>query len=134
MPNKKSVVLAVVVAYFAYRFYARRNGAAIEPPTQYAPVVQTANGPVRGLVSLSRDGRPYHEYRGLPYGVVAERFGDSEPYAGKWGEGEDGPRNATEFGSECLQMGMLIGNIGGEEDCLFLNVYAPKPAVGKVRA
>ena len=36
----------------------------------------------------------------------------------------EGVRNAIDFGSMCAQGS--LGNIVGEEDCLFLNVYTPQ--------
>jgi para-nitrobenzyl esterase len=36
------------------------------------------------------------------------------------------PQNATQFGSHCPQTASPFGNATATEDCLFLNVYAPK--------
>lgn len=37
----------------------------------------------------------------------------------KW----EGVRDASRYGSQCLQLEMLLGLILGDEDCLFLNVF-----------
>lgn len=34
---------------------------------RYSPIVNTTLGEVRGLVSVSRDGREYYEFRGISY-------------------------------------------------------------------
>lgn len=42
---------------------------------QDAPVVQTKHGLIEGTHDgVSRDGRPFYQFRGIQYAVVEERF------------------------------------------------------------
>lgn len=38
-------------------------------------VVNTSQGELLGNAKLSRNGRTYHEFLGIPYGKVEKRFG-----------------------------------------------------------
>lgn len=74
-----------------------------------------------------------YEYLGVPYAaapVGALRWRAPEPLA-RW----DGTREATRHGNACPQFGSPFAGlpipsdrIGGEEDCLYLDIYAPKTA------
>ncbi|CAG7730246.1 unnamed protein product, partial [Allacma fusca] len=77
-------------------------------------VIKIQAGSIKGAKELSRNGRHFHQFLGIPYGHVSHRFMESEP-SKPW----EGIKDATEFGSACLQVGQ------GEEDCLFVNVYTP---------
>ncbi len=52
----------VLLAYFYYnsKFGARKNKAP-------SPIVRTKNGQLVGITSLSRDGKKFYEYNGIPY-------------------------------------------------------------------
>jgi carboxylesterase type B len=106
--------LTIIVGYLAYRY-------ATTPVVKIlSPIVSTENGKVQGIVSISRDGREFYEYLGIPY-AKAERF-EISVQPDNW----EGVRDATEYGAKCTHMDMLVGDIHGEEDCLFLNVHVPK--------
>ena len=82
-----------------------------------APAADTDNGQVIGL----RNGQ-VAEFRGIPYAaapVGALRFRAPQPRA-PWPQ----PLDATSFGSPCPQSARL-GSPSLNEDCLYLNVYAP---------
>lgn len=82
-----------------------------------APTVDTDKGQVIGL----RKGE-IAEFRGIPYAtapVGALRFRAPQPRAA-WPQ----PLSATSFGSPCPQTARL-GSPSLNEDCLYLNVYAP---------
>ena len=75
------------------------------------------------------------EYLGVPYAQRPTRF---EP-AAVWSDAyHNGTLDATRFSDQCLQLtsisltlGLLLENPAqglGSEDCLFLNVYVPRPA------
>ena len=75
--------------------------------------IVTEGGPLKGTTVGG-----VKEYLGIPYAappVGSLRWTPPQSF-GKW----HGVLHATQFGSECPQSG------GGNEDCLFLNVYAPK--------
>lgn len=85
------------------------------------PVATTGDGPLRGKVLSSRNGRDYYAFRGIKYGVIPSRFElavQPEP----WTDIVD----ASNFGSKCPQVGIHTGAVyATTEDCLFLNVYVP---------
>jgi para-nitrobenzyl esterase len=86
------------------------------------PIVATDNGLVRG--TRVDDVR---QFRGIPYAAspaAENRWKPPQP-AASW----RGVRDATTFGQHCAQSPSPFGPGGGGEDCLFLNVYLPKPAV-----
>ena len=82
------------------------------------PVIATESGRVQGVV-----GTQLVEYLGIPYAappVGPLRWMPPQPY-GKWA----GVFQATAAGSECPQIDPN-GSYGGNEDCLFLNIYTPR--------
>jgi len=91
-----------------------------------APVVATDKGAVRGSVE---DG--VARFYGIPY---------AKPPVGKlrWkppveADAWKSTRDATSFGPQCLQvttLGPFAGPQNTNEDCLYLNVYAPLSALG----
>lgn len=86
-----------------------------------APVVQTADGKVRGLV---RDGVAV--YLGIPYAAppTGERRWRPPAAARPW----QGVRDARRYGNICphiTSLGVFSGPVSTDEDCLFVNVFAP---------
>lgn len=90
-----------------------------------APLVQTAEGPVRGR---ARNG--VQVFTGIPYAaapVGALRFRPTRPHA-PWAETLD----ATHEAPACPQTaGSAIGRPSDQEDCLYLNVWAPSGHAGE---
>ena len=83
-----------------------------------------------GVVAGTLDGDDTYAWLGLPYAqppVGTRRFHAPAPRAT-----ESGVRPAIAPGSPCLQYGWSLGGVGrdgareGSEDCLYLNVYAPR--------
>ncbi len=88
-----------------------------------APTVQTENGAVVGKAEGNTA-----RFLGIPYAAPptgALRFRPPQPRA-PW----SGPLQATEFGSPCPQTPRL-GSPSADEDCLFLNVFAPARGHGR---
>ncbi len=84
-------------------------------------VVVTAAGAVRGKEVAGMQG-----FLGIPYAappIGALRWRPPRPHAA-W----KGTRSATAFGSPCPQEASLLGPPSTNEDCLFLNVFAPSSA------
>nr|CAD7416654.1 unnamed protein product [Timema poppensis] len=83
------------------------------------PTVTVAQGTLRGQSVTSSYGLTYNSYLGIPYAqppVGDLRFkAPQDPVA--W----EGTRDATTFGSSCVQ-----DSVSGSEDCLYLNVYTPQ--------
>ncbi|CAH1782379.1 unnamed protein product, partial [Owenia fusiformis] len=95
-------------------------------------IVTIPNGPIRGmqesvssLASLPYfKGRDltYRKYLGIPYAdppVGDLRFEPPQPLSTKWRK----TRNATKYSNSCWPASLSIGN--PDEDCLYLNVWAP---------
>ncbi len=55
----KLEILAIFSAFVIYKY---RNA-----PKPLGPVVRTEQGDLQGIQSISRDGRVYYEYLGIPY-------------------------------------------------------------------
>ncbi|XP_012262883.2 esterase E4-like isoform X3 [Athalia rosae] len=88
-----------------------------------APEVKVKQGWLRGTTVKSVDGGTYVSFRGIPYAappVGKLRFADPSPPA-SW----TGFRDASKFGSVCLQFDTFQEKIIGDEDSLFLNVATP---------
>src|SRR4051794_28410627 len=90
------------------------------------PVVQTAEGPVRGIV---KNG--VNEFLGIPYAappVGDLRWMPPQPVA-HWTD----PLDASQFGNICAQvttLGVFASPASIDEDCLFLNVFTTKTGSG----
>ncbi|MFD9698369.1 carboxylesterase/lipase family protein [Lentzea sp. NPDC059081] len=79
-------------------------------------VVRTDSGVVRGEVSGGT-----RVFEGIPYAAPPERWRDPRPPA-RW----DGVRDATKPGPVCAQLPGEVPDGSTAEDCLYLNVTAPK--------
>ncbi|MBS2018132.1 MAG: carboxylesterase family protein [Deltaproteobacteria bacterium] len=96
--------------------------AIVAPPssTEDDPlVVMTSHGPIRGAMEASGT----RVWKGIPYAAPptgALRFRPPAP-AAPWTE----PRTTTSYASECVQLDER-GRVIGDEDCLYLNVWAPE--------
>ena len=104
----------LLLSFFPYTFAFAADG----------PVLKMESGPVQGKVS--GDGK-VNIFLGIPYAapsVGALRWKAPQPVA-PW----SAPRNATAFGSRCMQTpiapDMVFNDPGMSEDCLTLNVWAP---------
>lgn len=92
-------------------------------------IVVTEDGPVRGIAAPT-----IYKFLGIPYAAppMGElRWRPPQPHA-RW----LAPLDATAFGSPCPQTGGPLAAFGAfwpgiDEDCLFLNVYAPRPQDGE---
>jgi para-nitrobenzyl esterase len=101
-------------------------GAAVAGDVHAQPRVHTANGTVQGVVLSSGIAL----FKGIPFAappVGAWRWRPPQP-AANWQD----VRAATRFGPQCMQAriydDMVFRNEGTSEDCLYLNVWTPKPA------
>ncbi|XP_076683872.1 esterase FE4-like [Andrena cerasifolii] len=89
----------------------------------YTNLVWTKFGPIQGLWGTSLRGRPVAHYLGIPYAeppVGDLRFRNPQPWNRTWSD----VYNATKDGPKCIQMDRH-GNVTGNEDCLYLNVFVP---------
>ena len=113
----RSVVRGRVQALLAAAFLVAVPLASFAAEGGFAPTADTDKGRVVGLLS-----GPVAEFRGIPYAAAPVgplRFRAPQPRAA-WPQ----PLDATSFGSPCPQSARL-GSPSLNEDCLYLNVYAP---------
>jgi para-nitrobenzyl esterase len=85
-------------------------------------IALTTEGLVRGVATPGT-----REFRGVPYAappVGERRWRPPAPPARHLGI-----RDATAFAPHCAQLASPFGQASGAEDCLYLNVYAPRGAV-----
>jgi bile salt-stimulated lipase len=88
---------------------------------QNGPVIETTGGLVQGDTSSCGLFCNFFAFKGIPYAappVGDLRFSAPVPHPG-W----SGVKDATEHGNRCPSSGWLA-DYGGDEDCLFLNVYS----------
>ncbi|CAK9812183.1 Venom carboxylesterase-6 [Anthophora quadrimaculata] len=93
-----------------------------------SPTVNTSLGSLTGTYKISRHGKKYQAFEGVPYAeppVGKLRFQPPKPVQ-SWG----GNLSATKKGSICTQYLMKEMAINGDrvvgcEDCLYINIYAP---------
>ncbi|ODM87457.1 Esterase FE4 [Orchesella cincta] len=86
-----------------------------------APIVKLAqNGLLSGTVKISREGRPFYSFMGIPYATIPGRFEAAKPIQHAW----RGIKSAEKAGSSCTQKAFnTLGDTLGDEICLFINVY-----------
>jgi hypothetical protein len=64
MSVKSTIIWAIVILLVAYGYNAYR-----ERNRDRSPVVTTKTGQVHGIVSVSRGGRKFYEFLGIPYAL-----------------------------------------------------------------
>jgi para-nitrobenzyl esterase len=109
----------------AARFDARANDASSgDAGAGEAPLVQVASGALRG----KQVGNGVRAFLGIPYAKppLGELRWQPPQAADAW----SGTRDATQFGKRCAQVASatLQNDASQEEDCLYLNVWAPRDA------
>ena len=79
-------------------------------------------GTLKGGYGVARDNEEYFQFLGVPYAdppIRDRRFRNPIPVT-SW----DGVKDATRFGSACIQMSYFSPlDVVGSEDCLFLNIF-----------
>ncbi|HSP96499.1 MAG TPA: carboxylesterase family protein [Candidatus Dormibacteraeota bacterium] len=128
MHRLRSLVLLVALVVGACS-----RGAGPAPTVDPSSARTTPAGPVIGFAGDAGE----HVWRGLPYAqppTGARRWRAPQPLS-PWQE----TRQALAFGSPCPQYASPLGGVPGKdgsvvgnEDCLYLNVYAPRFAAGEV--
>ena len=111
MGSLRRLLVVVLVACAALATFTAASAVA-------AGVVPTDKGPVRG-----DETGAVKKYLGVPYAappVGDLRWRAPQPPA-RWRT----PRDATEFGPHCAQTASPFGFESSDEDCLYLNVFAP---------
>ena len=127
------MILASVVLAFAVALYQTRTfWAPIQPRvTPIADVSSERLLALGGVVGFAADDE-VHAWLGLPFAlppVDQLRWRAPRPPAA-WAD----TRDALDFGRPCVQLGSMLGGVpaededgfAGDEDCLYLNVWAPR--------
>lgn len=91
------------------------------------------SGPIRGFTNAASG----HSWLGIPYAAppIGERRWRAPIAPAAWRE----LRDQLQAGSPCIQFGSALGGVGtagtrqGSEDCLYLNVYAPRLTAAAAR-
>ena len=121
--KKAGAVLSMVAAALSLSACALRPGDVrylVTAPGARPLVVETASGAVRGVAAPEGQAFLAIPFAAPPVGAL--RFKPPEP-AAPW----SGVRDATKPGPMCMQRSIL-GAGPRSEDCLTLNVYAPRDA------
>nr|CAD7193843.1 unnamed protein product [Timema douglasi] len=101
-------------------------------------VVQTDRGSLRGSSKISAIGSKYYSFQGIPY--AKPPLGNLRFKSPREPDPWEGVRDVIKEKPSCVQATIILGNIIGSEDCLYLNVYttqlandsdsvAPKPVM-----
>ncbi|KAG5864740.1 hypothetical protein JTB14_003391 [Gonioctena quinquepunctata] len=87
-----------------------------------SPVVNIAEGKLRGCTGKDLDGEQFYKFLGIPFAkppLGELRFKAPQPID-PW----DGIKDAVEIGSSCIQRDIVFTQeVEGSEDCLNLNVF-----------
>ncbi|CAG7827463.1 unnamed protein product [Allacma fusca] len=92
--------------------------------TKSTKVVKTNSGKLRGILEISRNGGRYHAFLGVPFADPPNRFEVAKPVT-PWQD----VRSAMNYGSICPQIDPIrdgLGNVIGDENCLYLNIFTPE--------
>jgi para-nitrobenzyl esterase len=116
------LVQAILVIVAAVAAFAAVVPTSASASLSTSPIAFTDKGFIRGTSSDD-----VHAFRGIPYAappVGDLRWRPPQP-AAAW----SGVRDATQFGAHCAQNAGPFGQASQSEDCLFLNVFAPRLAI-----
>ena len=126
-PNKTVKMASHVVVSATLTAFVSCVLLAMSCEGQIQVTVTTGRGQIVGVeesvVLLDNTQHTLRVFRGIPYAappVAARRFSKPVPAANF-----SRPFQAFEFGPACPQRRPVVGDVS--EDCLTLNVYAPKP-------
>ena len=128
-----SVILALLLMVLVIGLYQARSFFAPTEPriTPIADVSSERLLALGGVVGFASDDET-HAWLGLPFArppVKELRWRAPRPPAA-WAD----TRDALDFGPPCVQLGSMLGGVpaedsdgfAGDEDCLYLNVWAPR--------
>lgn len=129
---RQLLALGVAVAALLAVGACTRTTQATTPSSDPAAVRNIDTGELIGFGN-SAGG---HSWLGIPYAAppVGELRWRAPRPAAPW----SGRREALAAGNACIQYGSLLAGVGkpgsreGSEDCLYLNVYAPKLSAGEL--
>jgi para-nitrobenzyl esterase len=125
MTTRQRTKAGLIAGLIGFIFLMMSAAARADGPADCANIT-TGKGPVTGVAGE----KDVCAYKGIPFAappVGALRFRRPQEHA-PW----SAPLPADKYGSDCMQFPMSISggkdSVMGNEDCLFLNVWAPKSA------
>jgi len=133
MTQKLRILVALVVSLTLLACTSRPSNS-IAPTADPLSSRALANGEVIGFENTAGG----HSWLGIPF--AAAPMGDLRWRAPRPHPSWAGRRETLQPGSPCIQYGSPLGGVGeagsrqGSEDCLFLNVYAPKLTTSEAAA
>nr|AHJ81348.1 carboxylesterase [Locusta migratoria] len=111
------------VPWFVCLLWAASAFGEDEPRPANAPVVQIEQGKVVGTTMVSRKGKQFYAYLGIPY--ARPPVGKLRFQVPRKPDDWEGVLQATQEGNRCPQLSYPERKYEGKEDCLYVNVYAP---------
>ena len=125
-PLRQGLALGVAVLALLGLGACTRTTQAITPASDPGSVRNIETGEIVGFTNAAGGS----SWLGIPYAAppVGELRWRAPRPAAPW----RGRREALAAGNACIQYGSLLAGVGkpgsreGSEDCLYLNVYAPK--------
>ncbi|CAG7730277.1 unnamed protein product [Allacma fusca] len=115
----KPIVYSLVVVLIAYE-----TSVYLISQIERTEVVRTGSGKLQGNVEISRGGRKFSSFWGIPYAkppLGNLRFAPPQP-VDAW----KGVKVADNEGIECASYEFILDfGVIGQEDCLILNVFTP---------
>ncbi len=121
----------MALTMFAALFWGCSSSPDPAPTADPATALTTGQGPLVGYVAENGG----HAWLGIPFAKAP--LGDLRWRAPRPPEPWTEPREALDFGSQCIQFAGGIGSdaeagdVVGSEDCLYLNVFAPPPSAAE---
>lgn len=123
MESRKKGVSSLRQLLLIVSIYATIGYVWGDDPNSTSPKVTIIQGALQGVNLVTNQGRKTYGFLGIPYAqppIGDLRFANPVA-AGCW----NGTLNATVDSNMCPQTDFLSGNVEGDEDCLYLNVYTP---------
>ncbi|XP_068220139.1 venom carboxylesterase-6-like [Palaemon carinicauda] len=102
------------------------EGEVVEIPRPQPDRVNTASGPIAGMEEQSTKGKTFYSFYSIPFAEppVGDLRFKMPTKVKNWEE----VRDCTQKPPVCLQYEFPEGNeLFGQEDCLYLNIFTPKP-------
>ncbi|KAK7016409.1 Carboxylesterase 5A [Halocaridina rubra] len=98
-------------------------------------VVKLKQGEIFAQRETTAAGKAFYSFRGIPYAqppVNGLRFRDPIPPSAWYDplDGSKAPSVCPQLDLDAVQQGEVV--LKGNENCLYLNVYAPRPKQGKL--
>ncbi|CAG7822155.1 unnamed protein product [Allacma fusca] len=120
----RTLIFALVVSWASIEVSCKN---AFSLGSDQTVVTSTKLGGLKGTILTSRGGHEYYAFLGVPFAEKTERFQAAQPVK-PW----EGVRDSTKISSICPQRSVALGPGGdviGDEDCLYLNVFTPAQEV-----